>query len=148
MRGAETSREALTPSLAQGAMSLFFRSSAINADSPLQKFERLDPSNGAIESDSIPFVKKVLLALVLGILLCDAAGVMAFISPEECTAVTDTLPDGKCPPLCARCACGVPSLAPSRPMLSSALLVPTGAAADVTSAILDTPPHEILHVPK
>jgi hypothetical protein len=93
-------------------------------------------------------VKAFLLALVVGVLLGDASGALALVSQESCTSWTDEMPDGKCPPLCARCACGVPSVVPAAPASAAAPLTLSEPTLAFVSAALDAPPHEILHVPR
>jgi len=62
-------------------------------------------------------VRRILFLLLLGFLVIDATGLEALVRPEPCSSARDTLPDGTCPPTCARCACGVqlvvPDVAPS-----------------------------------
>ncbi|MFN7985458.1 MAG: hypothetical protein U0Q11_26760 [Vicinamibacterales bacterium] len=93
-------------------------------------------------------MKALLLALVLGFLVLDAAGVTALVSPESCTSWSDTAPDGKCPPQCTRCACGVPSVVSPPASLAPALLIACDNARVYVAAEPDAPPHEILHVPR
>ncbi len=93
-------------------------------------------------------MKAVLLALVVGFLLCDVSGALALVSAEACTSWADELPDGKCPPLCARCACGLPSVVPAAPQPAAALTTTSEPTLVRASLALDAPPHDILHVPK
>ena len=92
-------------------------------------------------------VKRVLLFAVLLILLADVSGVMAFVSPETCSA-SETVPDQKCPPLCVRCGCC------AQPIVQAAELSLTSVLVTSTTPVLDTAmlrvgsPHDILHVPK
>lgn len=93
-------------------------------------------------------VFRLLLRAVFVILLADASGLMAFVSPEMCTSVTDTVPDGKCPALCVRCGCC------AQPTVAA---VAAPVATTEVVAIVSIPyvrfltsgaPHDILHVPK
>lgn len=93
-------------------------------------------------------VKALFLALVIGLLLCDATGALALASTERCTSLSDTVPDGKCPPLCVRCACNAPSLVTLPTHFDSEPLVTSEATTDYTTPVPDAPPHKILHVPK
>ena len=93
-------------------------------------------------------VSRLFLVAVVVLLLGDASGVLAFVTPETCTSASDTQPDGKCPSLCVRCACCVPPI------------VPTATAVTTTNGLCAPPadlkplflalgsPHDILHVPK
>jgi hypothetical protein len=93
-------------------------------------------------------VGRFLFLIVLGILAMDATGLEALVCPEPCTSVQDTLPDGTCPPLCARCACGVQVIVPE--------LARSVASAAVQQKLIDlysrgippTVPSKIFHVPK
>ena len=99
-------------------------------------------------SCSMNAVKTFFLAVILGLLLCDGSGVMALVSQESCVSLTDQAPDGKCPPQCARCACGVPWVLPAVPSQGASLLMSSGSPAVDDSTAPDAPPHEILHVPR
>ena len=93
-------------------------------------------------------MRRVLFLIVLGILAMDATGFAALVSPEPCTNTQDTQPDGTCPPLCARCACGVQLIVPQ--------LGVSVASAPVRQTFIDlysrgiprTVPSKIFHVPK
>jgi hypothetical protein len=93
-------------------------------------------------------VRRFLFLLVLGILSMDATGLEALVSPEPCSAVEDTQPDGNCPPLCARCSCGVQVIVPD--------LAPSLAASPACQPFVDlysrgiprTLPSKVFHVPK
>lgn len=91
---------------------------------------------------------RVLLSAMFAILLADASGVMAFVSPETCTSVTDTVPDGNCPALCVRCGCcaqpTVPGVAAPLATVETVSVIPVAYARTLTSGA----PHDILHVPK
>ena len=93
-------------------------------------------------------VKRLVLALVLGLLVCDTSGVMALVSPESCTSLNDTIPDGQCPPFCVRCACGVPSTIRPNVALTCGPVTISEPTIVPQSSSPDAPPHEILHVPK
>jgi hypothetical protein len=93
-------------------------------------------------------VRRLLFLFVLCFLVVDATGLDAFVRPEPCTSVQDTLPDGACPPTCARCACGVQVIVPA--------LTPSLESAPVAQTFIDlysrrarrTAPAKIFHVPK
>jgi hypothetical protein len=93
-------------------------------------------------------VRRLLILVVLGILAADATGFDALITPEPCTSAQDTLPDGACPPLCARCACGVQLVVPDL-LVSVASVHERRAFLDLYSRrVPQTIPSEIFHVPK
>lgn len=93
-------------------------------------------------------VPRLLFLAIVALLLCDTSGLVAFVSPETCTSVSDTAPDSSCPPTCVRCGCCAQPIVPVAiaPVAQSQLcssnpepirrLLPAGA------------PRDILHVPK
>jgi hypothetical protein len=93
-------------------------------------------------------VRRILFLLVLGFLVIDATGLEALVRPEPCSSVRDTLPDGACPPTCARCACGVQVVVPD--------VAPSLESAPIQQPFIDfysrrvrrTAPAKIFHVPK
>ena len=88
------------------------------------------------------------LCAVFAILLADASGLMAFASPEPCTSLTDSVPDGKCPALCVRCGCcAQPTVAA---VIAPAATAEVMALVPVTYTRVPTSgtPHDILHVPR
>ncbi|MEP7307678.1 MAG: hypothetical protein ABJA98_19425 [Acidobacteriota bacterium] len=93
-------------------------------------------------------MRRILFLLVLGFLVIDATGLEALVRPEPCTSVQDTLPDGACPPTCARCACGVQLVVPdTAPSLESVAIQKT--FVDLYSRrVRRTAPAKIFHVPK
>jgi hypothetical protein len=93
-------------------------------------------------------VPRLLFLLVLGFLVVDATGLDAFVRPEPCTSLQDTLPDGACPPTCARCACGVQVIVPDvTPSLGSAP-IPLTFVDLYSRRVRRTAPAKIFHVPK
>lgn len=92
-------------------------------------------------------MSRAVLFAVLALLLCDASGVIALVSPETCTSVSDTAPDGKCPALCARCCCGQPVVAVT-PLSCTGYYVSTSTPDLYTPTLTTGSPHDILHVPK
>jgi hypothetical protein len=93
-------------------------------------------------------VRRVLFLIVLGILATDAVGLEALVFPEPCTSAQDTLPDGTCPPLCARCACGVQLIVPEITMSLSSARVRETFVDLYSRGIPLTVPSKIFHVPK
>jgi hypothetical protein len=93
-------------------------------------------------------VRHLLFLFLLGFLVLDATGLEALVRPEPCTSAQDTLPDGACPPTCARCACGLQITVPE--------LAPSPESAPVLETLVDlysrrvgrTAPAKIFHVPK
>jgi hypothetical protein len=93
-------------------------------------------------------VRRLLFLFVLGFLVVDATGLEALLCPEPCTSVQDSVPDGTCPPTCARCACGVQVIVPSL-AVSVASVAVRGTFIDLYSRrVPRILPAKIFHVPK
>ena len=93
-------------------------------------------------------MSRVLLIAVVALLLGDASGIVAFVTPETCTSVTDTQPDGKCPSLCVRCSCCAQPVVPAVAVVGQSYALTTRPLTAVPSVVLPGSPHDILHVPK
>jgi hypothetical protein len=93
-------------------------------------------------------VSRLFLIAVIAVLLGDASGVMAFVTPEACTSVTDTQPDGKCPSLCVRCACCAQPIVPAVTAVVRSYELAARPATVVPFVVMPGSPHDILHVPK
>jgi len=93
-------------------------------------------------------VRRILFLFVLGFLVVDATGLEALVRPEPCASLKDTLPDGSCPPTCARCACGAQLVVPDMaPILESAPIQVTFINL-YARRVRRTAPARIFHVPK
>jgi hypothetical protein len=93
-------------------------------------------------------VRRLLLAIALGIVIMETTGLEALLFAEPCTSAADRESDGSCPPLCVRCHCCaqpmVPAVAPlvySAPVLQAFLRV---ASRPVPGPVAC----KIFHVPK
>jgi hypothetical protein len=105
----------------------------------------VNPTTNVLYTDT---VRRLFFLIVVGFLAMDATGLEALVSPEPCTSVQDTQPDGMCPPLCARCACGVQLIVP-QPAVSVASTPARQTVIDLYSrGIPRTVPSKIFHVPK
>ncbi|MFN7981733.1 MAG: hypothetical protein U0Q11_07735 [Vicinamibacterales bacterium] len=91
---------------------------------------------------------RAFLCAAFAILLADASGLMAFVSPETCTSVTDTAPDGNCPALCVRCGCCAQPTVTAIAAPVAAIETVTVVAVTYARALTSGAPHDILHVPK
>ena len=90
---------------------------------------------------------RVFLGVVFAILLADTSGLTALASPETCTSLTDSVPDGKCPSLCVRCGCAQPTEATVvAPIDTAEIVVPVSES--YTRVLTSGAPHDILHVPR
>jgi hypothetical protein len=93
-------------------------------------------------------VLRILLCAIVTMLLADASGALAFVSPETCTSVTDTNPDGTCPALCVRCGCcAQPTVTAVPPLFVSEERV-SAVTVDYAHLLTVGSPHDILHVPR
>ena len=93
-------------------------------------------------------VRHLLLVIVLGILVADATGLEALVSPEPCSSIEDTRPDGACPALCVRCACCAQPVVPQISVLLSSMPVPEMFFDLYLPSIPRSAPAKIFHVPK
>jgi hypothetical protein len=94
-------------------------------------------------------VRRLVLAIVVGLLTLSAAGVSGLVIDEPCTAYE--LPgsdEGACPPTCVTCGCCAQAV---EPVLVAVAISPDAAIAGVPSVLPELPPtapRDILHVPK
>ena len=52
-------------------------------------------------------MRRAFLMAVLALLMADASGVSALVTPEPCAiGANESAPDGGCPGFCVRCTCG------------------------------------------
>ncbi len=93
-------------------------------------------------------VRRFLMLLVLGILLTDASGFVAFMASEQCTGVQDNQPDGACPALCVRCACCAQPIVPEIARALVSVAIPQPLFDTYSQTLPRTTPSKIFHVPK
>ena len=93
-------------------------------------------------------VRRFFLLIVLGILAMDATGLDALVSPEACSSVQDSQPDGTCPALCVRCACCAQPIVPEIPACDVAMSSPQPVVDIYSPNIPRSVPSKIFHVPK
>ena len=96
----------------------------------------------------IKLVLRALLIAVVSLLLFDASGAFALVSPEACTALVDELPDGQCPALCVRCSCGVQPVVPDAAPATSFHIIRSFVPPTFVTFTADGSPRAIFHVPK
>jgi hypothetical protein len=85
---------------------------------------------------------------MLAFLVFDATGVEALVRVEPCTGAEDTQPDGTCPAMCVRCACGLQVIVPA-PQVSAASVMLIERFIDLYSRQVPLAlPSKIFHVPK
>jgi hypothetical protein len=94
-------------------------------------------------------VRRLVLAIVVGLLTLSASGVSGLVIDEPCTGYE--LPgsdDGACPPTCVTCGCCAQAVEPVMLVIATS---PDVRVADMASFLPDLPrttPRDILHVPK
>ena len=92
-------------------------------------------------------MRRALFALIVAVIVFDAAGLEGLFIPEPCVSVSEHGPDNDCPAMCVRCSCGQPILAVALPTMT-AIAVHMQVAEAVAAALLPGSPHDVLHVPK
>jgi hypothetical protein len=94
-------------------------------------------------------VRRLALALVVGILSFNATGVGRLIVGEPCAPFTLTAEDdGDCPPTCVTCGCCAQAAEPTALVVVDSVEVVTPLFNPVPPAFTDSEPRDILHVPK
>jgi hypothetical protein len=96
-------------------------------------------------------VRRLLLALIVGVLAVSAAGVSSLIVAEPCTGFELTgqgEDDGACPPTCVTCGCCAQAAEPVALLLASSPDAPVSYLVAFLFEILYADPRDILHVPR
>ena len=106
---------------------------------------------GSSPSGTMPSVRRLTFAIVVGLLALSASGVSTLAVGEPCTGfeLTDQgEDDGACPPTCVTCGCCAQAAEPVGIAISSSPEVPVSHRIAVLPGVPRTDPLEILHVPK
>jgi hypothetical protein len=94
-------------------------------------------------------VRRILLAIVVGMLMLSASGLSALVVPEPCAGYEQAgRDDGGCPPTCVTCGCCAQA--------AEMVMLRTAVSPDAPIAAILAPPsrlpqaraRDILHVPK
>jgi hypothetical protein len=94
-------------------------------------------------------VRRLALALLVGILSFSVTGVARLMVDEPCTAFTlSAEDDGDCPPTCVTCGCCAQAAEPTAILVSDSIDLVTPRYRPVLPHFPDTEPRDILHVPK
>jgi hypothetical protein len=94
-------------------------------------------------------VRRLALALLVGLLSFNATGVTGLIVGEPCLDFTlSTKDDGTCPPTCVTCGCCAQAAEPTAVVVTSSLDTPVPHFAAVLPPFTETDPRDILHVPR
>lgn len=118
-------------------------------------FQRKDESTSFLHISPFPvgcynrLVRRVVLAIIVGMLTFSASGVSSLVINEPCTGYE--LPerdDGACPPTCVTCGCCAQA---AEPVTVVVAMSPDILIADIATFLPDVPrttQRDILHVPK
>jgi len=99
----------------------------------------------------MPSVRRLVFAILVGLLTLSASGVSTLIAGEPCTGYELTGQggdDGACPPTCVTCGCCAQAVDTVAVVVVTSPDIPI---ADLAAFLRDLPrtnPREILHVPK
>jgi hypothetical protein len=94
-------------------------------------------------------VRRLALALLVGMLSFSATGVANVMIGEPCLTFTQSPEDdGNCPPTCVTCGCCAQAAEPTAFIVASSPDTPVPHFDDVLPAFTETDPRDILHVPK
>jgi hypothetical protein len=94
-------------------------------------------------------VRRLALALIVGLLSFSATGVARLIVGEPCAPFTLAAEDdGDCPPTCVTCGCCAQAVEPTALVVADSIEVVTPLFSPVLPAFTDSEPRDILHVPK
>jgi hypothetical protein len=96
-------------------------------------------------------VRRLVLAIIVGLLTLSGSGVSSLVIEEPCSGFE--LPgqvedDGACPPTCVTCGCCAQAVEPVALAIASSPDAPIADCAAVRPDVLTTDPRDILHVPK
>jgi hypothetical protein len=94
-------------------------------------------------------VRRLALAIVVGILTLSASGLSSVLVTEPCSIFelpgTD---DGSCPPTCVTCGCCTRAAEPAAMTTDASPKAPAADPAAFLPRLARTDPRDILHVPK
>jgi hypothetical protein len=94
-------------------------------------------------------VRRLALAVIIGLLTFSTSGVYTLVINEPCTGYeTPGRDDAACPPTCVTCGCCAQAVEPVTVVVSVTPDVPVADIPDVLPRIPRTTPRDILHVPK
>jgi hypothetical protein len=94
-------------------------------------------------------VRRVVLAIIVGILSLTASGVASLVVDEPCAIVERSGgEDGACPPTCVTCGCCAQAVEPSAFTVAVTPDAPIADSPDVLPSVLRNTSRDILHVPK
>jgi hypothetical protein len=94
-------------------------------------------------------VRRLSLAIIVGLLTFSASGAYALVIAEPCTGYEQPgQDDGACPPTCVTCGCCAQAVEPVAVVISATPDNPIADISDILRNLPRTTPRDILHVPK
>jgi hypothetical protein len=112
-------------------------------------YDRSGRGTTIIGSATITTVRRVLLAIIVGLLALSASGASTLILAEPCGGYDLAGdPDGACPPTCVTCGCCAQPAESVPITVQRSREAPVDDVEQLLPPVLKTDPHDILHVPK
>jgi hypothetical protein len=94
-------------------------------------------------------VRRLVLAVIVGILALNASGVSTLVFNEPCAGYESAgRDDGACPPTCVTCGCCAQAVEPVTVAVATSPEIVIARIAAFLPDIPRTTPRDILHVPK
>jgi hypothetical protein len=94
-------------------------------------------------------VRRLALAVIVGLLTFSASGVYGLVISEPCTGYeAPGSDDAACPPTCVTCGCCAQAVEPVALVALVTPDVPVADTSDVLPRVPGVTPRDILHVPK
>jgi hypothetical protein len=96
-------------------------------------------------------VRRIVFAIIVGLLTLSASGVSSLIAGEPCTEYELTgqgEESGGCPPTCVTCGCCAQAVEAAVVALSSSPETPISDLGAILPDLPNADPRDILHVPK
>jgi hypothetical protein len=94
-------------------------------------------------------VRRVALGIIVALLTFSASGVSSLVISEPCTGYEQPgQDDGACAPTCVTCGCCARAAEPAGLPVASSLEAPVTDVCPAVPRLPNTPPADILHVPK
>jgi len=100
-----------------------------------------------VKTARIAGVRRLVLAIIVGVLTFSASGLPSLIAGEPCTGYEQP-GDAACPPTCVTCGCCAQAAEPALVPVTSSLEVPVADVSPLIPHLAKASPRDILHVPK
>jgi hypothetical protein len=94
-------------------------------------------------------VRRLALALLVGLLTANFSGALEVLVPEPCTVdEASSTADGRCPPTCARCGCCAQPVVSTPLVVASTQLVTRDETPVIDDDLASPEPVDVFHVPR